>query len=406
MKQKIGATFLSLILLISFSVTASASARESLFVDMSMNSQFYEAVYSMNAKKVMRESMNPEGSFIAPTRAITRADAAVMLYRLLGLEYEQGRHTYPDVTTKHRAFEAIHTLSAQGVLQGFVDGTFRPNQQLTRAEMSKIISLAFEYDITSETKIPFIDVSSTFKPYVNALYLNKITSGVSANQFDPNRHITRQEMAAFMNRAYQKVSISDYNDVEIEQSLSEVIRKTQWLNMQGVEKNYPNLQSKDILVDMKNLAEEPFLSQSLNNYIHYYCETCAAVPTIREVDFNLPYTIKITSESTFEVDGIVPDGFIGKGYRAHIIMTKVNDMWKIKSFSTTSFEEDPLKMTIEEAKVYIKKYIELNSFRDYPIYKIEHIGKFEDIAYDKFRINNEYLYVMNLNTGYLTFYPE
>lgn len=405
MKQKIGTAFLSLIILISFSDTASASARESLFVDMSLNSQFYEAVYSMNAKKVMRESLTPKGSFIAPTRTITRADAAVMLYRLLGLEYEQGL-TYPDVTSKHRAYEAIHTLSAQGVLQGFIDGTFRPNQQLTRAEMSKIIALAFEYEITSEAKIPFIDVSSTFKAYVNALYVNKITSGVSANQFDPNRHITRQEMAAFMNRAYQKVSISDYNDVEIEQSLSEVIRKVQWLNMQGVERNYPNLQSKDILVDMKDLAEEPFLSQSISNYINYYCENCATVPAIRYVDFNLPYTIKITSETSFEVNGIVPDGFIGKGYRAHIILTKVKDIWKIKSFSTTSFEDAPLNMTIADAKVYIKKYIDLNSVNDYPIYKIEHIGKFEDIAYDKFRINNEYLYVMNLNTGYLTFYPE
>ena len=203
MKQKIGAVFLALIILSSFSISASASSRESVFVDMSLNSQFYEAIYSMNSKRVMRETITPEGYFIAPTRAITRADAAVMLYRLLGLEFEQG-NTYPDVTSKHRAYEAIHSLSAKGVLQGFIDGTFRPNQQLTRAEMSKIIALAFEYEITSEAKIPFIDVSSTFMPYVNALYLNKITSGVSANLFDPNRHITRQEMAAFMNRAYKK----------------------------------------------------------------------------------------------------------------------------------------------------------------------------------------------------------
>jgi len=405
LKQKIGAAILSLIILISFSVTVSASNRESIFVDMSLNSQFYEAVYSMNSKKVMRESMIPDGYSIAPTRAITRADAAIMLYRLLGLGFEQG-NTYLDVTSKHRAYEAIHTLSAHGVLHGFTDGMFRPNQQLTRAEMTKIIALAFEYEITSEVQIPFLDVSSTFKRYVNALYMNKITSGVSATQFDSNRHITRQEMAAFMNRAYQKVSISDYNDVEVEQSLSELISKVQWLTLQNVTSNDPNLQPKDILIDMKDLAEEPFLSQSINNYVNFYCENCAKVPAIRYVDFNLPYTIKITSETSFEVNGIVPDGFIGKGYRAHIILTKVNDMWKIKSFSTTSFEDAPLKMTIEEAKVYIKKYIDLNSVSDYPIYKIEHIGKFEDIAYDKFRINNEYLYVMNLNTGYLTFYPE
>lgn len=96
MKQKIGAAILSLIILISFSVTVSASNRESIFVDMSLNSQFYEAVYSMNSKNVMRESLTPEGSFIAPTKAITRADAAVMLYRLLGLGFEQG-NTYLDI---------------------------------------------------------------------------------------------------------------------------------------------------------------------------------------------------------------------------------------------------------------------------------------------------------------------
>lgn len=61
-------------------------------------------------------------------------------------------------TFGHWAQAYIETLSAQGVLNGFPDGTFRPNEPVTRAQFATIVNTAFRLRNTSGTFIGFRDV--------------------------------------------------------------------------------------------------------------------------------------------------------------------------------------------------------------------------------------------------------
>lgn len=111
-----------------------ASDRQSVFSDLSMSSQFYEPMYSMYLKEIYEVEYTDDSASIHPQKNVTRGDAAYMLYHLLGLTYEDGRD-FSDVNKSNIHYEAIETLAASGVINGFTDGTFRPSDSLTRGQM-------------------------------------------------------------------------------------------------------------------------------------------------------------------------------------------------------------------------------------------------------------------------------
>jgi hypothetical protein len=66
---------------------------------------------------------------------------------------------FKDVTSKHWAFEAINFAKAAGIMTGYEDLTFKPNQELTRAQTVKIINLLFKRGPLTNVETPtFVDV--------------------------------------------------------------------------------------------------------------------------------------------------------------------------------------------------------------------------------------------------------
>jgi trimeric autotransporter adhesin len=131
--------------------------------------------------------------------SIKRADAAVMIARALKLDTASA----PDAGFKdvpERAKGAVNALKAAGIINGKTETTFGSDEPMTRAEMAKVIALAFKLE-AGNTTLPFSDVSKTFETYVKALYANNITQGVSATEFGSNKEIKRGDFAKFLYRA-------------------------------------------------------------------------------------------------------------------------------------------------------------------------------------------------------------
>ncbi|WAM33654.1 S-layer homology domain-containing protein [Caldicellulosiruptor morganii] len=104
--------------------------------------------------------------------------------------------TYKDVDSKAWYFEYVQLVSAKGITEGYLDGTFKPQKNVTRAEFAKMIVQAFQFDVEDQEVTKFKDVKKTdwFYPYVATLYNLGIVNGRSATQFAPNAPITREEM--------------------------------------------------------------------------------------------------------------------------------------------------------------------------------------------------------------------
>jgi hypothetical protein len=391
----------SVIVMVIFSMMASSvfagSSRKSIFYDLSLSSQFYEPMYSMYLKEIFDVEHKNDTNLSHPEKNVTRGDAAYMLYHLLGLTYVNGKD-FSDVPKSNDYYDEIETtLAASGVIDGFTDGTFRPNDSLTRGQMAKIIASAFEYQIQANPSIPYTDVTKGFKSYVHAISKQGVTKGVTATKFAPNRFITRQEMAAFMYRAYKKVPGSAYNEFEVMNVLNEANRKVRIVTTQGLEKHFPNLQSSDISDDMKAITVEPYLSKSLKNYTGIPCYACDVDINLQDIDFGLPFTIKQVSNTSIIVNAIAHQSYFYSGYRGTIELVRMGAEWKTKSFTKISLEEEPLNLSIEQATDYLTYAIP--EYWDNEVKSIKYSGKDPVTGDALFLVNGKTTYTINLDNG-------
>lgn len=146
------------------------------------------------------------------------------------------KELYPDVPKEFWAYDAIKTLSENNILKGYDDGTFRPQKSVTRAEFSKMISLALNL---SGGNASFTDVSDSdwFAKYVFGVAEKGIVLG-SDGKFRPNDVITRQDAAVMIFRAYgkaQNASEAFEDDGEISEYAKEAVYS---LCSQGIIKGY------------------------------------------------------------------------------------------------------------------------------------------------------------------------
>ena len=102
----------------------------------------------------------------------------------------------------HWAESAISTLVKMGVVQGYPDGTFRPEGLVNRAEFAKIVARAFGYAPTVDTRFRDMD-GHWAEPFVSALDSSEVVTGYPDGTFRPAQNVSRAEMAAILARVAQ-----------------------------------------------------------------------------------------------------------------------------------------------------------------------------------------------------------
>ena len=143
---------------------------------------------------------------VRPNGKITRAEVATIFFRLLDddtrAKYWSSKNDFSDVSADKWYNNAVSTLSNMGVIGGYADGTFRPDAPISRAEFAKI-AVSFTQNNGSATYNYFTDVKTTdwFAPYVTAAKDAGLIEGYSDGSFKPESKITRAEACAIVNRA-------------------------------------------------------------------------------------------------------------------------------------------------------------------------------------------------------------
>lgn len=165
---------------------------------------------------------------VRPNGKITRAEVATIFFRLLDddtrAKYWSSENNFSDVSADKWYNNAVSTLSRMGVIGGYADGTFRPDAPISRAEFAKI-AVSFTQNNGSAVYNYFTDVKPTdwFAPYVTAAKDAGLIEGYSDGSFKPESKITRAEACAIVNRtlgrkpskAHMKISDRiDWPDVQ------------------------------------------------------------------------------------------------------------------------------------------------------------------------------------------------
>ena len=186
---------------------------------ITMNGKDYDPVTFVNRKAAELNRTDhlaflsgyANGTF-EPDRNMTRAEVTTMFARLLTEKMTADQtysNTFSDVAKSHWAANYIGYMQQFGIITGYADGSFRPDASVTRAEFAAIAS-RFER-LTEGTK-SFSDVPSSHwaAKYINFAATRGWVNGYADGTFRPNNSITRAEVAAVTCRLLERNADQSY----------------------------------------------------------------------------------------------------------------------------------------------------------------------------------------------------
>ncbi|WP_404455666.1 N-acetylmuramoyl-L-alanine amidase [Virgibacillus necropolis] len=142
----------------------------------------------------------PDGYF-KPDRDVTREEAVFMIGEALDLKEIHGSSSFTDVDPDSFGAGHIESTHQMGIIAGYPEGEFRPDNSMTRGEMAVIIAEAF--DLSAKSNYQFIDVDSDafYAEEVKMLIAAGITAGTGNGKYRPEQPITREHYSLFVARA-------------------------------------------------------------------------------------------------------------------------------------------------------------------------------------------------------------
>ena len=142
-----------------------------------------------------------------PNNPLTRAHAAKIMSNFLALAPTNERISFTDVDNGFWASEPIGLVAQHKIMNGIGDGQFSPHTNLTRAQMAQIFYNAGLYSQSANNRMnSFKDVSKNYWAYVaiETMKQEGIMAGYSDSRFGPNNPLTRAQMAAVIYRLHEK----------------------------------------------------------------------------------------------------------------------------------------------------------------------------------------------------------
>ncbi|MEK5233564.1 S-layer homology domain-containing protein [Lysinibacillus sp. FSL K6-0232] len=116
----------------------------------------------------------------------------------------KGAISFTDIES-HWAKEYIQKAAATGIMNGYPDGTFRPNHNITRVQAAAI--LVRSLGLTTQEQAPFTDIANydaKTKSEIAAAYAHGLIKGTADGKFNPGQPVTRAQLALMLYRAYEQ----------------------------------------------------------------------------------------------------------------------------------------------------------------------------------------------------------
>lgn len=146
-----------------------------------------------------------ENHMFRPNEIITRAEAVTVIVNALNLSTSNKDIAFSDVKTSHWAYRNIAAAAASGIISGYPDGTFKPNEPTSRAEMATMLANALQLQGSEVSAPPFNDVKQSHwaASLLTAMKDEGWINGYPDGSFKPANSATRAEFVSFMTRVIQ-----------------------------------------------------------------------------------------------------------------------------------------------------------------------------------------------------------
>jgi hypothetical protein len=170
------------------------------FTDVPEGSTFYSFVQCLACKGIL--GGYSDGTF-RTNNDVTRGQLSKIVSNAAGFNEAVTGQTFSDVAPDSPFYAYVERMVSRGIISGYGDGTFRPNNNATRGQISKIVANARNYTepVSGQT---FSDVApdSPFYAYIERMVSRGIISGYGDGTFRPNANATRGQTAKIVSNAF------------------------------------------------------------------------------------------------------------------------------------------------------------------------------------------------------------
>lgn len=172
----------------------------------------------------------------APNQKITRAEAASVLKRIIDDKASANdKSSFRDLKEGQWFYDNIVFIEKEGLISGYEDGTFKPNNPMTRAQFASMMANYLKLN-EGNNPIDFKDVKENYwaKDAINILSSHGIMVGKSKNEFKPNENITRAEAATIFNKVLDRKINKSFLDKYSKNPFKD-LKRNHWAYYQVIE---------------------------------------------------------------------------------------------------------------------------------------------------------------------------
>lgn len=191
----------------------------------------------------------------------------------LGKEYEEYEY-FIDVTSKHANEEAINNLVGEGIISGYPDGTFRPDYEINRAELTKMIVASVATPDSVIYNNCFMDVTTQwFAPYICYAKEENWVEGYDDNFFRPEQNVNRGEGLKIILEVLFEGKIA--NNKKLKDKSVMDVNTDEWYTKYFIFAYNNNLLDKKHVIENENIsrkeiAETIYRSKKLQSLLYYF----------------------------------------------------------------------------------------------------------------------------------------
>lgn len=187
---------LTLALSVATSTAEAATSKSTTFKDVPKTHSMYKHITSMKQKGII--SGYSDGTF-RPNQGVTRKQVIAMASKATKLKPVRKGKEFKDVKKSDPNYKRVQLAYRAGIIDGKSNGKFGLNDKVTRAEMSKILVKTFKLKVQKGYIFNDIKKTHAYKDYAATLYAKGIIPE-NKGKFQANKFVTRAEYAAFTNR--------------------------------------------------------------------------------------------------------------------------------------------------------------------------------------------------------------
>lgn len=168
-----------------------------VFGDVPLNQWYADEIYYLYEKGIVTGYDNLK---FRPNQPVTRAEAITMIGRALGYDVAKRVTRYPDVSSDFYASGYIEKASEEQIINGFPNGAFQPNTSIIRGDVAVMLQRAYHYSASTTNGFSDVQNNMYYTEPIYALLSNQISEGYPNKTFGPQKNITRSEFSVFLAR--------------------------------------------------------------------------------------------------------------------------------------------------------------------------------------------------------------